>query len=117
MELFLRLFVVEFNIRTSLQKIFLNLFSQRFIAIFIAINHYGNAPSDSAQQVKRLYIDIVIDNSDGLLRHTVNLRIGDIGVQPLSVKNQEMLVGRVGSINYPALKVQGFVCRMRMGRE
>ena len=22
-----------------------------------------------------------------------------------------------GEINYPALKVQGFVCRMRMGRE
>ena len=106
MELFFCLFVVEFNIKTSIQKIFLNLFSLRFIAIFIAINHYGNALGDSAQKVESFDPDIVIDNRDRLLRHTVNLRIGNICIQLLPVQNQEMLESRrINEIFHNLLKI------------
>ena len=61
---------------------------------------------------RRIEIDMQI--ADKVVSHASNLYLGIWGVKGTDC---ELVIQPVLEINYPALKVQGFVCRMRMGRE
>ena len=84
-------YIAKFNIRTGCPEVRQHALGQAGSPVLLAENLDRNVLRHAPQQVERLYIQVVIYNQHRLLRHAVNLRIGDICLKPLPVQNQKVL--------------------------
>ena len=84
MELATRTIDFQRNIWSGFFIIRLYRWSNLFVTPLLAENLHAYAFSNSAQQVQSFYAHVVINNRDGFLRHSINLRVGDVGFQFLT---------------------------------